>query len=159
MLRCVIGKLGEKESQGWWQSDFFSSSGSQFISPVFPRTGLLAKCQGVTVAAARLHDERIGVGKVFHLYRLPEEAELEIHKVLQDPSFVEKVEQHLSTTESTLAALSPNKNGNEVEEGPVIAGDLANMDQSKNWKTVEALYRFGFDNNIKVFPYFASQVG
>ena len=156
-LRCVVGKLGEKQTHGWWQCDFFSTSGSQFISPVFPRTGLLAKCQGLTVAAARVHDQRIGVGKVFHLYRLPEEVELEMHKLLQDPSFAAEIEPHLSTPESTLGALSTNTS--KIDEGPVIAGELTDMDKSKCWKTVESMYRFGFDNNIKVFPYFASQTG
>jgi hypothetical protein len=38
----------------------------------------------VKEAAARVHDEYIGVGKVYHLFRLPEHIEQALHSSLRD---------------------------------------------------------------------------
>lgn len=69
-LRVAVGYLGEKDQNGWWTSSFLSPTSKPFLSPVFPRTFALAQLHGVTAAAAAVHDDRIGVGDVFHLFRL-----------------------------------------------------------------------------------------
>lgn len=69
-IRAAVGYLGEKDQAGWWSSSFFASTGSAFLSPIFPRTQVVAQCQGVSGAASKIHDERIGVGNVYHLFRL-----------------------------------------------------------------------------------------
>ena len=158
-LRCLVGKLGEKESNSWWESDFFSTPSVSFISPIFPRTGLLAQCQGASAAAALVHEERIGVGAVFHLFRLPEDLELEIHKCLQNEDFVTECRQHIATAEAARSALVDILDGQKVSEGPVVAGSLKDIHAEKSWKGVAELYAKGFDNGKKVFPYFASTAG
>ena len=86
-LRLYIGYLGEKDQFGWWVSSFFAPSSNAFFEPLFGRTQYLAQCNGVTRAAALVHDERIGVGHVYHLFRLPEDLEQGLHRELHDPKF------------------------------------------------------------------------
>ena len=81
-MRAVVGYLGERNQSGWWQSSFFAPGSQAFLAPVFGRTRLLAQCTGVAQAAAVVHDERIGVGDVYHLFRLPEDIEQALHRAL-----------------------------------------------------------------------------
>tara|TARA_B100000686_G_scaffold343118_1_gene423375 strand:- start:618 stop:986 length:369 start_codon:yes stop_codon:yes gene_type:complete len=83
-LRVIVGYLGEKDQHNWWGCSFFSAISSSFLDPVFPRTAFLARCHGVKAKATRLHDERIGVGKVYHLFRLPEHTEQKLHEHFLD---------------------------------------------------------------------------
>uniref|UniRef100_UPI0039B77F6C BrxE family protein n=1 Tax=Pseudomonas sp. P1B16 TaxID=2986074 RepID=UPI0039B77F6C len=70
-LRVLVGYLGEQQP-AWWSSQFFSPTAAAFLGPVFARSTTLAQYQGVTAAAARKHEEHIGEGRTFHLFRLPE---------------------------------------------------------------------------------------
>lgn len=63
ILRTVVGYLGERDQSAWWQSSFFGPSSRAFLQPIFARTELLAQYNGVTRAAALVHDDRIGVGQ------------------------------------------------------------------------------------------------
>ena len=83
-LRILVGYLGEREQFGWWQSAFFAPGSQAFLAPLFARTQLLAQCNGVTRAACLIHDERIGVGHVYHLFRLPEDMEQGLHGILNE---------------------------------------------------------------------------
>ncbi len=70
-LRVLVGYLGEKPQAGWWSSEFYSPSAAAFLSPIFNRSLFLAQYQGATAAAAKAHDDTIGIGRIFHLFRLP----------------------------------------------------------------------------------------
>ena len=83
VLRAVVAYLGERDQFAWWQSAFFGAGSALFLSPIFARTQILAQCAGAGMAAARVHDEHIGVGGVYHLFRLPEEIERSLHGALQ----------------------------------------------------------------------------
>ena len=152
-LRCAVGMLGEKDRAGWWVSSFFSNASSTFMAPLFPRTGLLAQCHGVTAAAARVHDERIGVGEVFHLFRLPEDMERAVHELLQDSEKVEEIQKNLTNAESAQAFLE-NEEAVEGGVGPILIADIAGLRDQRNWKSVAARYAAGFRNECEVFPYF-----
>ncbi len=81
-LRSCVAFLGEKENHNWWSSSFLSKSGGAFLTPVFPKTSLLARVNGAGAGARLVHDEHIGVGDVYHLFRLPENIEHEISQAL-----------------------------------------------------------------------------
>ena len=70
-LRVLIGYLGEKDQANWWGCEFFSATATAFLAPIFNRSLFLAQYQGATAAAAKVHDEAIGVGRIYHLFRLP----------------------------------------------------------------------------------------
>ena len=70
-LRVLVSYLGEKGQANWWGSEFFSNTATAFLGPIFNRSLFLAQYQGATAAAAKVHDEAIGVGRIYHLFRLP----------------------------------------------------------------------------------------
>ena len=152
-LRCAVGLLGEKDHASWWSSAFFSSASETFISPLFPRTGLLARCHGVTAAAMRVHDERIGVGEVFHLFRLPEDMERGVHELLQDNEKTKGIQEQLTDASSARAFLE-RSDPVEADVGPTLIADIAGLRKQQNWQTVAAKYAAGFRNESEVFPYF-----
>ena len=82
-LRLAVGLLGERDNAGWWTSGFFTPTSTAFLAPVFGVNTFQARYQGVLEAAKRSHDERIGVGHVFHLFRLPESLEQRLFEAVE----------------------------------------------------------------------------
>ena len=127
-LRFVIGYLGEKSQHGWWQCDFFNPSAKSFLDPLFPRTRSLAQIEGCGAAARLLHDERIGVGKVFHLFRLPEEYEQNFHEQLLAPNAGSGYLDAVDSEGSALAFLEELSDSDSIASGgPVLVGDVSNL--------------------------------
>lgn len=155
-IRAAVGYLGEKDQYAWWPSAFFASASSAFVSPLFPRTQFLAQCKGVTAAASRVHDDRIGVGQVYHLFRLPEDIEQAMHRLLQDPKSVERVKSVITSKDDALQTLKDsNGSAGESNIGPTRVGDLENLRSIRGWRSAAAAYIQGFESETEVFPYFA----
>ena len=155
-LRIIVGYLGEKEQFGWWSSSFFSQGSDAFLVPVFPRTQLLARCTGVSKAATILHDERIGIGDVYHLFRLPEEMAQGVHETLLSPKFSGNVAEFISSQEAALDYLLKDvdiPDGDEV--GPIRIGDINSLAELNLWDAVKAYYAKGFTQGVPIFPYFS----
>ena len=157
-LRAVVGFLGERDQSGWWPSSFFGAGSSAFVTPVFPRTHFLAQCLGVTGAALKVHDERIGVGRVFHLFRLPEDLEQGIHRVLHDDSCVANIREKLVDREAAMRFLNEGqlKGGGDIQ-GPVLVADTESLRTSAAWGRVAQVYSQGFAEGAAKFPYFADR--
>jgi len=154
-LRLVIGYLGEREQFGWWQSSFFTQGSQAFLAPLFSRTQILAQCNGVTQAAALVHDERIGVGHVYHLFRLPEEIEQGIHQSLHKPSLHQSIHKTIvkpDTALNSLRMLSGSTHPTEV--GPIRVGNIVELHNLEFWQTVASIYLYGFEQRTMVCPYF-----
>jgi hypothetical protein len=155
-LRVVVGYLGEREQFGWWQSSFFSFSSSAFLSPVFPKTHNLARNVGVTRAASLVHDESIGVGRVYHLFRLPEEIEQRVHRILQDQASWQTVTPHLVSKDAALAYLRSLADGSaRAEAGPVRIGNIQALRQVSAWPVLATAYLHAFQSGIQRYPYFS----
>jgi hypothetical protein len=156
LVRGVIGYLGEREQYGWWQSSFFSQGSKAFLSPIFGRTQTLAQCVAVTRAAALTHDERIGIGRVYHLFRLPEDLEQRIHSVLHSAELSGTLAATTASTDAALQYLRSEAgtvpNGSV---GPTRVGDLQDLRSPACWRTVIAHYICGFRQASQVYPYFA----
>jgi hypothetical protein len=156
-LRLAVGFLGEHEQAGWWQSAFLGVSSKPFLSPVYPKTAVLAQCRGVTHAAARVHDERIGVGSVFHLFRLPEDIEQAVHRMLEQHEAAQRLSSAVKDKQSALSALealalSKRPTGN----GPVRVGQVVDLVKLDSWRVVAAHYAAGFQASSEVFPFFSA---
>jgi hypothetical protein len=152
-LRLLVGYLGEKAQENWWSTTFFDSSSRFFLEPVFVRTTHLAQYNGVREAARRLHDEQIGIGKVFHLFRLPEEMEQDLQQLMinaPDEWFAE-----IGSQESALAALR-DLSGESITvlEGPQSIGSLELFYRSSGPKALAQHYLEAFEQGIRSFPYF-----
>lgn len=157
-LRTAVGLLGETASLGYWSSGFFSKESPAFLDPVFPRTRFLACVNGVAAAATRAHDERIGVGHVYHLFRLPEDIEQSLQRSIADspPSVVLEAAGDES---KALAALQQSSEGEAKEAtGPTRVGTVDSMTDLGVWRFVAGHYLAAFENGREVFPYFAGDV-
>lgn len=150
-LRILVGYLGE-QSPSWWPCQFFSPSAVPFLAPVFTRTLFQAQCQGVSAAAARVHDEHIGVGRSLHLFRLHEGLEQAVAAFLTDAAFKEAITPHLASRDLALARLTSLGTHAPASEGPVSVGDISD-DLASQLKAIAGLYADAFGKGIKTFPY------
>ena len=149
-LRIAVAFLGEKDQKNWWNCSFLSSSADSFLTPVFPKTSILARVTGASAAAQLVHDEHIGVGDVFHLFRLPENIEQDIS---------EKLSKETSTPESIKSEDEAYKSLEELAHGDTTEGvGPLELDQNEiNEEAVNrmaAAYLAGFKNSQLVCPFF-----
>jgi len=155
-LRAVVGYLGEQEQHAWWQSSFFAPGSQAFLAPLFGRTQVLAQINGVTCAASVIHDEHIGVGNVYHLFRLPENIEQGIHHALHNPKLCEQIATLVASKESAIEYLrqeAGSLTGKGV--GPIHIGDTHALRDPGHWSIAAAHYVHGFDHEVEIYPYFA----
>ncbi len=67
-LRFLVGALGERV--GWWPSLFTDDIGLRQLKRTFPRTGLRAAFESVSIATRRDHDEKPIPRDSIYLFRL-----------------------------------------------------------------------------------------
>lgn len=159
LLRCAVGYLGERDQFGWWPSAFFSASARAFLAPVFARTQTLAQASGVSLAAARVHDDRIGVGQVYHLFRLPEDLEQGIHRALHEPDISAQIALLTASREAALGHLAAVA-GASIDLagaiGPIMAGNIGDLRRRNRLDLLAAHYLHGFRSGVQVYPFLAS---
>jgi hypothetical protein len=150
-LRILVGFLGERSQFGWWPTSFYDASGRLFLEPIFPKSQGLAQYNGVTEAARRLHDEHLSVG-TYHLFRLPEEIEQDLHDLMQEDgealspaTLYGDAENALSVLESMSAAMP------KAGVGPVSTGNIADL--YDHLGDLAAVYSASFKSNTQSFPY------
>ncbi|KKM11541.1 hypothetical protein SY88_07495 [Clostridiales bacterium PH28_bin88] len=156
-LRLIVGYLGEQGQFGWWSCSFFSPSSRTFLVPVFGKTMTLAQYYGVKESATKVHDNYIGVGRgVFHLFRLPETIEQELHDLLSDSEIVKQVIRDIASRTDALDVLElfggPNM---DSIVGPVRIGGLKDIVRKDVWQVAARYYRQAFESNNQVFPFFS----
>jgi hypothetical protein len=155
-LRVVVGYLGEREQYAWWQSSFFSGGSQAFLAPIFARTQFLAQCSGVTRAAARVHDERIGSGHVYHLFRLPEDMEQDLHQLLHSAELTQEITLLTGDKEAALNFLQQAADFQTTTAiGPALIGDIGSLRDVTAWHIACAHYVHGLEQRAGIFPYFA----
>jgi hypothetical protein len=158
-MRAVVGFLGEREQHNWWQSSFFSAQSRAFLAPVFGQTQLLAQATGVTRAASLVHDERIGVGRVFHLFRLPEDVEQGVHQTIQQPAAAQRVATVVAHKEAALQYLQDvARTTSATGVGPTHVGNERSLRDARTWRTVAAQYAHAFTTGDEVYPFFMDQL-
>ena len=153
-LRVMVAFQGEKEQGCWWPSSFLSSSGEAFLTPVFPKTAVLARVNGASGAAQVVHDEHIGIGDVYHLFRLPENIERDISQLLPKDASVLKLIASEETAQTGLQELSGDQSTQGL--GPLLI-DQDVVDQCMIAR-MAAAYMHGFNAGEQVYPYYRSKV-
>jgi hypothetical protein len=153
-LRLSVGYLGERDAAGWWRSGFMSPTALAFLAPVFGAKVVHAQYRGLIESAMRVHDERIGVGRVFHPFRLPEAQEQRVLHALRLGD-----EQSISAISSRHAAMHRLQalvvRTVDVKPGPTLIGPLEMLEDPSWVAYVAAIYLAAFDSNIQCFPYFS----
>ncbi|MBP0447758.1 BrxE family protein [Roseomonas sp. SSH11] len=155
-LRLAVGTLGERDNAGWWTSGFMSPTSSAFLTPIFGPKVLQARYEGVVQAARRVHDERIGVGRAFHPFRLPEAAEQRISDFVQAAG--QELTHVVSSTDAARAALDGLAGGEvEARSGPALVAG-ADVLEAPEWVSeVASLYSAALRAGGQCFPYFSSR--
>lgn len=152
-LRIIVGYLGEKTQFDWWPSGFFTPSSAAFLNPVFTRTAALAQYHGVKEAARRVHDEHIGVGRVFHLYRLPETLEQSLFEFLQEPAAVAAHTDIVSQSAALDALQSFFKIASANQAGPIQIGTSADLEDDAWIAAAASCYHAAFTEGMRSYPY------
>jgi hypothetical protein len=155
-LRFAVGLLGEREQAGWWQSSFMSPTSSAFLLPVFGGNIMQARYLGIVEAGKRVHDERIGIGRVFHLFRLPEATEQHLFDALssKDGKMAARALSPEAANEqlSVLAVAAT-----EAKQGPLSIGSAEAL-ATPDWLGIAAgLYAAAFAAGVQCFPYFSER--
>lgn len=142
-LRLLVGSLGESTRNNWWSTKFFDNSSELFLSPIFPRSFRLAQYTGVIHAAQIQHDKYIGLGNVFHLFRLPEELEQDLQSVMLVP--LDDWFEQVSDQENAIVTLRSIA-GEEyvVQEGPQAVGAFEQIYQTSGVKLLAQSYLSAF---------------
>jgi hypothetical protein len=157
-VRLLVGLLGEQDHAGWWKSNFLSPTSDAFLRPIFPKSSFVAKYHGVLEAACRVHDERVGVGRVFHLFRLPENIEQRCFAKLSDNWIPDNFESATDSEASTLSALNTISAGDvPYNEGPIRLGEVSQFNKPAWLSNVASHYSAAFGANGLCIPYFTDQ--
>jgi hypothetical protein len=156
-LRLLVGFLGERAQFDWWSTSFYGDYSLRSLEFVTPKTSFLAQYYGVLEAARILHDEHLNVGS-YHLFRLPEEVEQDLHTLMQDNirnDFVQHLPQDKETAIEALSGLSGEKLSSIV--GPVAIGKVDQLDTDATLRAIASGYFSAFTHNTKIYPYLVNQ--
>jgi len=152
-LRVLVLALGESQPEGWWNSQFLSKVGISYLDRVYPKTKFANAIQSATQVAKAVHDQALGKGDVYHLFRLAPRLERDISKELLENS--SKIEEQytdiLNERDALLIALQELAGDVEATDGvgPVQLSDSAKQLIPK----MAALYHFAFQQGKQLYPY------
>ncbi|SCX49945.1 BrxE family protein [Nitrosospira sp. Nsp1] len=152
-IRLLVGFLGERAQFAWWPTAFYESSSRFFLEPVFSKTSRLAQYHGIIEAARRLHDEHLNVGS-YHLFRLPEEVEQDLHVMVQSSVGENFIIQVLKNNEIALDSLRRlAEMETPVRMGPFAIGNIKDIGSIDSVKTIASAYLAAFSGGTKTYPY------
>jgi hypothetical protein len=155
-MRLLVGFLGERAQFAWWPTAFYESSSRLFLEPVFSKTSRLAQYHGVLEAARRLHDEHLNVG-CYHLFRMPEEVEQDIHTLMQTGGSEELARQVSQVKEAALEALKRLAGtSTSASAGPIAVGNIKDIDSVDALQAIARAYLSAFSQGTKTYPYLVS---
>ena len=150
-LRLLVGFLGERTQFDWWPTAFYEPSARPFLEPIFAKNSAVAQYHGVVGAARRLHDEHLSVG-AFHLFRLPEEVEHDLHSMAQAGISLSSAPP--TNKDAALEALMKlSGEPTETAVGPLSVGSIRDLlSPALITKTAQAYYS-AFSSGNRAFPY------
>lgn len=152
-LRILVGYLGERAQFGWWPTAFYEPSSRLFLEPVFSKTFSVAQYHGVIEAARRLHDEHLSAGS-YHLFRLPEELEQDLHAMAQAMSSESPAGDAIQSKERALSALQAMAStAVPAAVGPTAIGNIREVDFAEALGVIAGIYLSAFSHDTKSYPY------
>jgi len=152
-LRLVVAFLGERAQFAWWPTAFYEASSRYFLEPVFAKSACLAQYHGVLEAARRSHDEHLSVGS-YHLFRLPEEVEQDLHALMHSAQGEQLVSQAHQGQEAALGALRHLAGVSSLSSvGPTAIGRIRDLSSIDTLNAIAAVYLSAFTLDLKSYPY------
>ena len=161
LLRTLVAALGERATPQWWRTQFLTDVGLRTLTRVFPRTASAAALNSVVIAARVDHDKRIGIGRRYHLFRLPSNTEQAMAMQLTTPAFSMRMIDIVSRgRDDLIRQIAEMAHGrNEVAaDGPVRVGATANIHRD-GIERLAAEYQRSLETNRRAFPYFDDVAG
>ena len=151
-LRLIVSYICENLSPPWWKSDIFGNSSIQMFEDIFPQTPILAQYHAAKNAGMNFHDQRLSKG-TFHLFRLKEELEQDLHSYVLEHSDeqIKNIPTSLDDATSKLKLIS--EKNIEVRDGPYL---IEHQDHEMDLfllKQFAEVYLMAFNSNVKAIPY------
>ncbi len=161
-LRALVLALGESSKTPWWKTEFMNETGLRFLERLYPRTPVRAAVHAAGRAACEAHDQAVGRVGVYHLFRLPEALEVEMHAVTSsdDEAFFSLFRSCLGQHESLLEMIVPFCSGEKLKSivtGPKRIDVELNETMIEGLSKAAAVYRDAFKQGKPTFPYFVSE--
>lgn len=154
-LRMAVGLLGEKNHGNWWPSLWSTSNAMAFLSPIYGVRTNAARYQGLVETARIVHDSRIGVGRAFHLFRLPEIFERRLHDfVVRDNGII--IAGNIPSKADAEALLSEIAEPVDASNGPIRVGSAIDFERPAWTKVLAGHYLSAFRSSQQTFPYFTA---
>jgi len=155
LLRAVVAFLGEKDQSNWWNTSFLGKTGRKYLEFNFPRNPVAAGISGAATAAKKLHDDRIGKSRVFHLFRLPYEIEESLHTFLFDLD--QNILWKKITDNETALGACEELAGSKIDapEGPVQVGQVKHILKEGSVAEIAKHYLSAFEKGYVTLPYFS----
>jgi len=153
-LRLLVSYLGEQAQYNWWSSMFIGTTGASVLAYPFPRTAHLAQYHGVVQAARKTHDDLIGIGKVIHLFRVPEEVEQDLHAMVlqRGPSGLCFIASGRDEALAKLLELADTPTSQQF--GPVLIGEPGQFLAQDAIRKIAGIYAASFVSGQRAYPYF-----
>lgn len=161
-IRTLVLALGESADPPWWNTEFMNETGLRFLERLYPRTFFRAAVHSAGKAACEVHDQAVGRVGVYHLFRLPEVLEADIHTIpqAQDDSFFRQFRVVLDQKDhlmEMLNNLSGAENKKKFTPGPQRIGMDTDLMTRKAFYETASVYMDAFGKGKQSFPYFASE--
>ena len=156
-LRAAVGLLGEKDHGNWWPSLWFTSNAVSFLSPIYGKQIDAARYRSLVETVRLVHDRRIGIGRVFHLFRLPETLERRLqHTVVSNNAIdIGQIIQQRDDAENLLDEIAKPV---ETAPGPIRVGSASDLEKPAWTKVIAGHYLTAFKNLQQTFPYFTESL-
>lgn len=157
LLRTIIAALGERMNPPWWRTQFLTDVGLRTLGRVFPRTAIRTALESTTIVARADHDKRIGIGRRYHLFRLPTALEhVLIDAMMEEPFCVEATALVKEQRDDLLCELAKLANLRAVPttEGPFKLAPAVLLLERSAIEEMAAHYRTSVETGRRVFPYF-----
>jgi len=150
-VRLLVSFLGERAQFGWWPTAFYDASSRLFLEPIFSKTSQLAQYHGALEAGRRLHDEHLNVG-TYHLFRLPEELEQDLHNIVQSGAAELSPATLFPDKQTALDAIISQAGSYKKDGvGPVAIGNVGEI--TDNIQIIASIYAAAFSSKTQSFPY------
>jgi hypothetical protein len=160
-LRAVVLALGESVSPAWWKTEFMNETGLRFLERLYPRTTFSAAVHAAGKAAGEAHDRAVGRVGVYHLFRLPESLEIELHRIPPDPAddFFPTLRNALGRPEELMKFLAPLCGSERVDATPgaKMIGTDKDLMTTAGLRKAAVVYHTAFARKKPGFPYFIAE--
>jgi hypothetical protein len=161
-LRALVLALGESVPPRWWKTGFMNETGFRFLERLYPRTYFHAAVHAAGKAACDVHDGAVGRIGVYHLFRLPESLEADMHAIppTENENFTALFRRSLGKPDKLmemLLTLCAGEEGAHAAPGPRRIGTVADLMTLPALGRTASYYHCAFSRGKPAFPYFAAE--